>query len=58
MFQNFKVKICQFLVSNGRLVRSSNILKKQRFLSKAKDLSAPLRISETFTAVNMGCDAV
>jgi hypothetical protein len=29
VFQNFKVKICQFLVRNGRLVRSSSVLKKQ-----------------------------
>jgi hypothetical protein len=36
VFQNFKVKICQFLMRNGRLVRSSIVWNKQRFLSKAK----------------------
>jgi hypothetical protein len=51
VFQNFWVKICQFLVRNSCLERSSkHYLEETRFLSKAKDLSTPLRITQN-TAV-------
>jgi hypothetical protein len=41
VFQNFKVKICQFLVHNGRLVRSNIFLKKQDSIRNLADLSPP-----------------
>jgi hypothetical protein len=36
VFQNIKVKICQILVRNGRLVRSGIVLKKQDSFRKPK----------------------
>jgi hypothetical protein len=36
VFQNFKVKISQFLARNGRLVRSGIVLKKQDTFRKPK----------------------
>jgi hypothetical protein len=41
VFQNFKVKICQFLVRNGRLVSSSIVLKKQDCFRKTKTYQHP-----------------
>jgi hypothetical protein len=41
VFQNFKVKICQFLVRNGRLVRNSIVLKKQDSFRKPKTYQHP-----------------
>jgi hypothetical protein len=41
VFQNFKVKIYQYVVRNGRLVRSSIVLKKQDSFRKPKTYQHP-----------------
>jgi hypothetical protein len=41
VFQNFKAKICSFLVRNDRLVRSSIVLKKQDSFRKPKTYQYP-----------------